>query len=69
VFAQLHRKGLVYRGFKVFQSGYQETEGEPEVSIFTVAKDPGIPVKYSGAVVLIVGILLMFYSRRFSNPK
>ncbi len=61
---------LKYRGFKVFQSGYQQDEGRPEVSIFTVAKDPGIPVKYAGALVLLGGVLTMFYSRRFSNrPK
>jgi len=60
---------LHYKGFKVFQSGYQQPEGGPEVSIFTVAKDPGIPIKYTGAVVLIGGILTMFYSRRFSNRE
>jgi cytochrome c biogenesis protein ResB len=61
---------LKHRGFKVFQSGYQQPEGGPEISIFTVAKDPGIPLKYVGAVVLIGGILVMFYSKQFSGrPK
>lgn len=60
---------LKYHGFKIFQSGYQQEEGSPEVSIFTVAKDPGIPVKYGGAILLIGGILTMFYSRRFSNRE
>lgn len=59
---------LKYRGYKVFQSGYQELPGQPQISIFSVAKDPGIPVKYAGALVLIGGILTMFYTRRFSNP-
>jgi hypothetical protein len=58
---------LKYRGFKVFQSGYQQPEGQPEVSIFTVAKDPGIPIKYAGALVMIAGIVTMFYSKRFSS--
>ena len=58
---------LRYRGYKNFQSGYQEPQGEPEISIFTVAKDPGIPFKYAGAVILIMGILTMFYTRRFSS--
>ncbi len=58
---------LKYRGYKVFQSGYQQPPGEPEISIFTVAKDPGIPLKYFGAVVLIGGTLTMFYSKKFSN--
>lgn len=59
---------LKYRGYKVFQSGYQELPGQPQVSIFSVAKDPGIPMKYAGALVLIGGILTMFYTRRFSSP-
>lgn len=58
---------LKYHGFKIFQSGYQQPEGSPEVSVFTVAKDPGVPIKYVGAVVLISGILIMFYTRRFSR--
>ena len=58
---------LKHRGFKVFQSGYQQIEGEPEISIFTVARDPGIPIKYAGAALLIGGILTMFYTRRFSG--
>lgn len=58
---------LRHGGFKVFQSGYQQPPGEAEISIFTVAKDPGIPVKYGGAMVLIGGILIMFYTRRFSR--
>ena len=58
---------LKYRGFKVFQSGYQQPEGSPEISIFAVAKDPGIPFKYTGAVVLIGGVLVMFYSKQFSS--
>jgi len=60
---------LKHRGFKIFQSGYQQPEGGPEVSIFTVAKDPGIPLKYLGALVMIGGILTMFYSKRFSNRE
>jgi len=60
---------LVHGGVKVFQSGYQQPQEGPEVSIFSVAKDPGIPIKYGGAIVMIVGILLMFYSRRWSNQE
>ncbi len=58
---------LSYKGYRVFQSGYQQSGGEPEISIFTVARDPGIPLKYFGALVLIGGTLTMFYSSRFSG--
>jgi len=58
---------LQHRGFRVFQSGYQQPEGGPEISIFSVAKDPGIPLKYAGSIILVLGTLLMFYTRKFSN--
>lgn len=60
---------LKHRGFKVFQSGYQQPPGEPEVSIFSVAKDPGIFPKYLGAIVLVGGTITMFYTRKFSNKS
>ncbi|MBI4970985.1 MAG: cytochrome c biogenesis protein ResB [Candidatus Omnitrophica bacterium] len=62
-------KPLSYRGFKVFQSGYQLSEGRPKVSIFSVGRDPGIPVKYAGSIVMILGVLFMFYLKRFSSSK
>lgn len=58
---------LSFRGYRIFQSGYQQLPGVPEVSVLTVARDPGIPLKYAGAVVLIGGLLMMFYTKRFSN--
>ena len=57
---------LNYRGYTVYQSGYQVTPGEPDVSVFAVARDPGIPVKYAGAIIMITGILLLFYTVSFS---
>ena len=65
---------LIWRGFRVYQSGYSVPEeqagfsvGAKEVSIFSVGRDPGIPVKYGGALVMIAGIMTMFYTRRFSS--
>ncbi len=60
---------LKHRGFKIYQSGYQLPQGGPEISVFSVAKDPGIPLKYAGAMILILGTLIMFYTRRFSNRR
>lgn len=58
---------LVWRDYRIYQSGYSLPAGEPEISIFSVGRDPGIPVKYGGALVMIAGILTMFYTRRFSS--
>ncbi|MBI3312788.1 MAG: cytochrome c biogenesis protein ResB [Candidatus Omnitrophica bacterium] len=58
---------LVHRGFRIYQSGYQQNQGQPEVSIFSVGRDPGVPIKYIGTIIMITGIILMFYIRRFSS--
>lgn len=58
---------LAYRGYHIYQSGYSIPEGEAEISTFSVGKDPGVPVKYAGAIVMVAGILTMFYTRRFSS--
>ena len=60
-------KPLIYRGFRIYQSGYSQPQGEPEISIFSVGKDPGVPVKYAGTIVMVTGIIMMFYFRRFSS--
>lgn len=60
-------KPLVHRGFHIYQSGYSQPEGQPEISIFSVGKDPGVPAKYLGAIVMVSGIITMFYTRRFST--
>jgi len=61
---------LIYNGLRVYQSGYQLGKGdEPTISIFTVSRDPGIPIKYAGSIILIIGITTIFFIRKFSNPK
>lgn len=53
---------LQYKGYTVFQSSYQEGKnGEPDVSVFMVGKDPGTPVKYLGSFMMVCGIALMFW--------
>ena len=63
-------KPLIHNGFYIYQSGYSLPEGGSgagEVSIFSVGRDPGVPVKYGGAIVMVLGTLTMFYTRRFSS--
>lgn len=58
---------LSYRGFKMYQSGYNVQGEGPEVSIFSVGRDPGIWTKYLGTIVMVVGIILTFYTRKYSH--
>lgn len=60
---------LKHRGFKVYQSAYQQMPGEPDTSIFTVARDPGNGLKYLGAIIMIAGIGMLFYIKSFSTLK
>ncbi|MDX1386067.1 MAG: cytochrome c biogenesis protein ResB, partial [bacterium] len=55
---------LAHRGFKIFQASYQLGEGGPDWSVFSVAYDPGVPIKYLGSIVLILGIIIIFYFRK-----
>lgn len=56
---------LVKGGYKFFQSSYSEVPGQPTYSIFTVAKDPGIALKYLGSIMVVVGIAIMFITRPY----
>ncbi len=60
---------LAYRGFHIYQAGYQQNPDGTETSVFSVARDPGIPLKYAGAIIMVFGILLMFYTRAYSTTK
>lgn len=48
--------------WRVYQSGFM---GDT-ISIFSVMRDPGLPLTYAGAVGLCVGIFLTFYARSLS---
>ncbi len=60
---------LKHRGFKVYQSAYHVAQGEPDISIFTVARDPGNFLKYTGAIIMVGGILMLFYVKPLSTLK
>ncbi len=56
---------LVKGGYKFFQSSYSKVPGQPTYSIFTVAKDPGIALKYVGSIMVVLGIAIMFATRPY----
>lgn len=66
---------LDYEGYTFYQSSYQENPGQPTISIFSIARDPGTPVKYAGSILLVGGIALMFWfkplfvQKRLQNRK
>jgi hypothetical protein len=66
---------LDYRGYKVYQSGYDALGFDSKMksvnrSTFTVGHDPGMPLKYAGTFMLAGGIACMFYMRAyFFKPR
>jgi cytochrome c biogenesis protein ResB len=54
---------LKFRGYKIFQSSFQR--GARETSIFSVARDPGVPVVYTGCLILVLGLILIFFLKPY----
>ncbi len=53
---------LKYGGFTFYQSSFQEDEtGRPTMSILSVNRDPGRWIKYLGALIIVLGIMHLFY--------
>jgi hypothetical protein len=53
---------FVHGPWRVYQSGFVGDN----VSIFSVMRDPGLPLTYAAAAFLCLGIVLTFYSRSLS---
>ncbi len=62
-------KPLDYDGFRIFQSSYVQDDELGEASVFTVAKNPGMMLIYPGAVLILIGVILLFYFHPFFNDK
>jgi hypothetical protein len=52
---------LHHRGYIFFQSSF--IEGRPMISIFSVARAPGLPLVYLGTALIGIGIAWMFYGK------
>ena len=55
-------KPLHHGGFSFFQSSYQLREGR-EMSILSVARDPGEPVVFLGYGLMVLGMIVVFSTR------
>ena len=54
---------LHYRGYIFFQASF--VEGEPMMSIFSVARSPGLPLVYAGTTLIACGVIWMFYLKPY----
>lgn len=61
---------LIHNGFKVYQASYIEGEnGGPDISIFSVAYAPGTPIIYLGSIVMVLGMIILYRSRKLYFPN
>ncbi len=56
---------LHYRGYTIYQASYSLGPDGKYTSVFSVGRDPGLVVKYGGALIMVLGIIFMFW---FKNP-
>lgn len=49
---------LKYRGYSLFQSSF--IPGEPETTVLSVRNDPGTPLVYTGFLIILSGVILLF---------
>ncbi len=56
---------LHYMGYTLFQASYSPAGNGKYVSVLSVGRDPGLWLKYGGALILVLGIIFMFW---FKNP-
>lgn len=52
---------LKHKGLTIYQASFQEEEGKPVASIFSVNHDPGRFLKYLGSLVMSIGIVLLMW--------
>ena len=61
---------LKHKGFSFYQSSFEEDEkGQPVLSILSVNRDPGRFLKYLGSVLLVFGIIHLFYRKQIVSGK
>lgn len=62
-------KPLDHNGYRIFQASYIQDESVGEASVFSIAKNPGIKFIYSGAIIILIGVIILFYFHPFFTGK
>ncbi|QLY26905.1 cytochrome c biogenesis protein ResB [Bdellovibrio sp. KM01] len=52
---------MKHKGLTVYQASFQEENGHPVASIFSVNADPGRMWKYMGSLILSIGVVLLMW--------
>lgn len=61
---------LNYNGLTFYQASFQQgPTGIPTASVFSVNYDPGRALKYAGSLIMSLGILFLFYFRKYYSRR
>jgi cytochrome c biogenesis protein ResB len=60
---------LVMSGYKISQSSWIELGGGKQATVLGVAYDPGIPLMYVGSILLVVGMIGIFFVKPYLKQK
>jgi cytochrome c biogenesis protein ResB len=60
---------LVMDGYKISQASWIELGGGKQATVLGVAYDPGIPLMYVGSILLIVGMIGIFFVKPYLKQK
>ncbi len=61
---------LMYGGYRFYQASYEADEnGKPVYSVLSVNLDPGRKAKYFGCLMMVLGIVSMFYFKPIYSGK
>ena len=58
---------LTGRAYRLFQSGFYPPQ-RPTISYLTVNSDPGRGLKYTGCLLVVMGIFLTYFMRKAAAP-
>jgi len=56
---------LIYAGYTFYQASFQRAAGGQEITVLSVARDPGMTVSFFGYCVLVTGLVLIFFVKPY----
>lgn len=56
---------LIYSGYTFYQASFQRTPSGEEITVLSVARDPGMTISFVGYCILVVGLVLIFFVKPY----
>jgi hypothetical protein len=56
---------LRYAGYTFYQASFQRTPDGREITVLSVARDPGMRISFFGYWILVIGLILIFFAKPY----